>query len=194
MNYKELKSRIRDLGFEDNEAIEENIAVVITGINTAINRIATTVMPIIGTHIIEQSGKDVGIMRYDMSNLVYNFLDFYKKPTVEAREELLCFDDYKIENRKILVLKGSFAGKINCYYKKMPTPITNKTEEEYKIELDAAACELVPLLAAYHIWLDDDDAKAVQYYNMYENNRDELMAVMQESARLKFNGGISWGS
>lgn len=35
---------------------------------------------------------------------------------------------------------------------------------------------LVPLLAAYYVWLEDEPTKAAQYYNMYETEKAALLA------------------
>lgn len=194
MNYKELKGRIRDLGFEDDAAIEENINVVLSGINTAINTIACTVMPITEDYIIEQEGTIKGMTRYNFKELVDGFLGFYKKPRIEIEEELIIFNDYHIENNKTLVIKGSFSGRLMCGYKRMPAVITDKTGDDVEIELEPIVHELVPLLAAYHIWLDDENTKATQYQNLYEDRKNEIMASNIEPTHIKITGGVKWRS
>lgn len=192
MNYGTIKERIRDLGFEDDAAIYDNLDVVVSSINHAINTIATTVRPIIGSFEIEQVGDAEGIVRYKLSELAEGFLALYKKPTYEAGEELQVFEDYKIENRDTVVLRGSFSGRATFYYRKQPMQITRLTEDDYEIELDLIVHELIPFLAAYHIWLDDDEAKATQYYNLYETKRNEIMQIGDEPVRIEFEGGLSW--
>lgn len=192
MTYKELKERIRDLGFEDDNALSDNLELIISGVNTAINHIAQTVSPILDVYVIEQDGTAAGIQRYPMKELVKNFMGFYKKPTIEENERLVPFDDFDIEMRDRLVIKGSFSGKVNVYYKKKPTQITADTEDDFELELDESIQELVPLLAAYHIWLDDDDVKATYYYNLYETRRNELITANTPDKKLSFNGGLSW--
>ena len=49
---------------------------------------------------------------------------------------------------------------------------------------------LIPLLAAYYLWLDDDERKAVQYYNNYET---ELSQIIQNENMPKMRVVTEWG-
>lgn len=56
-----------------------------------------------------------------------------------------------------------------------PEHITLETEDDHVIDLPDDLVELVPLLASYHVWLDDDLTKATMYYNNFVQKRDAIM-------------------
>ena len=56
---------------------------------------------------------------------------------------------------------------IRISYRATHTPFTG-TELDDTLPLKLRAHHLVPMLAAYYIWLDDEPVKAAQYYNLYE--------------------------
>ena len=62
-----------------------------------------------------------------------------------------------------------------------PEHITLETEDSHEIDLPEDLLELVPLLASYHVWLDDDLTKATMYYNNFVQKRDEIMMANQST-------------
>lgn len=62
-----------------------------------------------------------------------------------------------------------------------PEHITLETEDDHEIDLPEDLLELVPLLAAYHVWLDDDLTKATMYYNNFVQKREEIMLANQST-------------
>ena len=62
-----------------------------------------------------------------------------------------------------------------------PEHITIDTEDEHLIDLPEDLLELVPLLASYHVWLDDDLTKATMYYNNFVQKREEIMLANQST-------------
>lgn len=69
--------------------------------------------------------------------------------------------------------------------------ITEETEDTFEIDLPERVIYIVPILASYYIWLDDDQVKAVMYWNQY----DSLRTQIQDEARSRnynceFYGGL----
>ena len=62
------------------------------------------------------------------------------------------------------------------------------------MELDFDVQPLLPLLASYYIWLDDDERKSVMYQNMYEDLKGQILGGSGELARAEIVGGFSWRS
>ncbi len=72
------------------------------------------------------------------------------------------------------------------------TPITAKTKDTFEIELPEKVIDLVPLLMAHYVWLDDDVAKATMYYNEYEQFRAKLEEDLSQNVGIEFYGGLRW--
>lgn len=194
MNYGELKEQIRDLGFAEDEELDEFGDVVPNGINRAITEINLTVVPNVGTYIIEQDGTEDGILYYDMDELTADdmsrFLEFADIPVMVGDGEYKRFNDFEIENDKILVIDGSIKGRFKIFYKKAHTPFTVETSDDTELELPLKAHHLVPLLASYYIWLEDEKAKAVDYYNQYDKLVQEIKSNAAKPRARILSGGM----
>lgn len=196
MNYGELKEQIRDLGFAEDEEINEFGEVVPNAINRAITEINLGVAPNIGTYKIEQDGKDDKILYYDIEELTTDedgtvrFLDFADTPVMVGDKAYTRYNDFHIENSNTLVMDGSVEGTFKVFYKRAHTPLTIDSEDGTKIELPLKAHILVPLLASYYIWLEDEKAKAVDYYNQYERLAQELKTASEKPRAKILTGGI----
>ena len=69
--------------------------------------------------------------------------------------------------------------------------ITDDTEDDFEIDLPERVLYIIPILASYYIWLDDDQVKATMYWNQYDTMKSEL----NEEARSRnyncdFYGGL----
>ena len=71
-----------------------------------------------------------------------------------------------------------------------PNKITVETEDTAEIGLPDRVLNLVPLLASYFVWLDDDQVKASVYKNQYEDVKDLLILDFQRPQKLTFYGGL----
>lgn len=70
-------------------------------------------------------------------------------------------------------------------------PITAETENSFEIDVPERVEYILPILASYYVWLDDDQVKAVMYWNQYDDFRNRL----NEEARSRnyncdFYGGL----
>lgn len=72
-----------------------------------------------------------------------------------------------------------------------PTKITADTDDEFEIDLPDKVIDLVPLMAAYFVWLDDDERKATMYWNIADQLRETLLADMTRPQGFKFGTGKS---
>ncbi len=181
MNIKELKERVKTLGFETDEEMTEMIDVFVQSVNTAINDIAVS-FPVIAEEKIKFDKSDNKI-RFDLHELK-NYIDL-----VEILTEDEEFRDYEVKHNKV-IFDNKKEKELVFVYEKLPNQITKDTPSETEIELDLIAHELVPLLTSYHMWLDDDSRKATQYYNLYEARRDKIKENMKGQNTIEFIGGI----
>lgn len=195
MKYEQLKRELINLGFADESELEEFGTIVTDAINRAITEINLTVAPIIGTYEIEQDGTEEDILYYNMPSLtkrngVVNFLEFADTPVKIGTDVYRKFSNYEIENSDTLVIDGRIAGTFKVFYKKAHTPITEDTPDDTELELPLRAHVLVPLLAAYYVWLEDEKTKAVDYYNQYEKLSQHVLSESLKPRMTILSGGI----
>lgn len=187
MNLGELKKEIVDLGFEEDSTLAdaEYKRKIVTSINRAIDLINTTGFPIIKSVKVE--GEEV----YDMPLVVNDFVDFYGYPKITENGVRKSFTDFSIEAKRKLYTNGN-KSELEVYYVAYPTRITETTSDDFEIELDRVAQPLLPLLASYFIWLDDDERKATVYQNMYDIKMNEIRANSNRPVSVSFKGGVVW--
>lgn len=195
MTYRELIANIRDLGFSDDSEMEEFGELVYNSINRAISEINLLVTPYTKKYEFEIDSTDEGYLYLSMPEIDPYFLDFTDTPvTYEAdgKEKYTKFNDFEIETGDTMVIEqDSYHGSFRVFYRADPTPITynadgtHPTDEELaqEIPLPRKAHFLVPLLAGYYVWLEDEPTKAAQYYNLYEQG---VSTVSAQDATKKF--------
>ena len=111
------------------------------------------------------------------------------KYAVNAAQQLL-YDDV------VLSLKDQYRRKKGIpditWEPERPEYITNSTDDNFRINLPDNVLELVPLLASYFIWLDDDNVKSTYYWNTFDENRQRVVASCLQDAKAKITGGLGW--
>ena len=181
MTYQELINEIRDLGFSDDSEIEEfaEAGLLYSAINRAITRINLELYPIIEKYEFDISDDDTGYLYITMTDIDDLFLDFADMPVLFERDGAAFytkFGDYEIEADNTLVInadknKGSF----RVFYKVAHDTFTGKTSQlKEDLPLQLKVHHLVPLLASYYVWNEDEPTKAAQYLNLFESEKAEL--------------------
>ena len=181
MTYQELINEIRDLGFSDDSEIEEfaEAGLLYSAINRAITRINLELYPIIEKYEFDISDDDTGYLYITMTDIDDLFLDFADTPVLFERDGAdfyTKFADYEIEADNTLVInadknKGSF----RVFYKVAHDTFTGKTSQlKEDLPLQLKVHHLVPLLASYSVWNEDEPTKAAQYLNLFESEKAEL--------------------
>lgn len=194
MNYGELKTNIKALAFEEDETITEyeDNDVIPTAINRAISILAEKV-PIVKRYTITQDGTDEDIQEYDFTRIVKDFLSFEKLHPVRIDDGNVYkpFGEYEIENDEVLVIPGNASGTFRVFYRASHTPyVSGGSMDDVEIPLKKKVHHLVPLLAAYYVWLDDDATKAAQYYNMYETEEGIALSAENNPSMVILGGGL----
>lgn len=106
------------------------------------------------------------------------------------------FNDYEIESEDTIIMSADLNYTFRVYYlkehEKANADIIDETSElaQTQLPLPLKAHHLVPLLASYYVWLDDDPVKAAQYYNLYEQMRAEMSGITQKVRGRIMQGGI----
>lgn len=218
MTYQEIINNIRDLGFSDDAEMDEFGELIPNSINRAITEINLNVAPIIERYELEITDEDTGYLYITMPDIDENFLDFTETPVLYAinnyvRENGVTvaketqhykkFTDFDYEANDTIVINAESFGlggspngeiessvSIRIFYKAHHEKFDG-TQLNEACPLPLKAHHLVPLLAAYYVWLEDEPAKAAQYYNMYETEAKELLNSSETNVRVKvLHGGI----
>lgn len=198
MTYQEIINNIRSLGFSDDAEMEEfateENSVLYDSINRAITYINLHTAPIIGKYDFELDDTDEGILYITMPDIDSGFLDFADTPVLYERndkEYYERFSNYDIEADDTLVINADTArGSFRVFYKKAHETF-NGTQLSQQCPLPLKVHHLVPLLASYYVWLEDEPAKAAQFYNQYETEESKVIASSETAVRVKvMYGGI----
>lgn len=86
-------------------------------------------------------------------------------------------------------LQGYFKSQDETWTMPETTPFTVDTADDFEIEMPKLVHKLIPYLAAYHVWLDDDERKAVYYYNIYEDLKEQLIGEYTRAMKATIVGG-----
>lgn len=197
MTLQELKNKIRDLGFDDDSTMAEYAEIVNHAIERACKTIALTVKAPTGKYELDLSDDEVRSDdgHYDLAELCVdeqgnNMFDSIDRIVTHSSAGIDTFSDWDMEEDHVLVVNSSLTTPLTIFYNERILPVGDKSED-YKVQV-AYQCEpLVGLLAAHYVWLDDDERKAILYWNEYDQLKEEIMAKALKP-RAKVVGGLRW--
>lgn len=184
MNYGEVKHNLISLGFAEQSDLDEyeELGYLYDCVNRAISEVGEY-FPYLAKYEFDIDENETDYLYIDMTDRD-GFLAFAETPVMyekDGTEMFTKFSDYDIEmDSTIVISPAGHSGSYRIYYEKECTTIDENTPDTFELQLPAKAHRLVPLLAAYYLWLDDDQPKATTYYNLYEQKRDEIMAKDQK--------------
>jgi len=184
MTYQELIDNIRDLGFSDDEEMEEFGELVPNAINRAISEINLDVpgaAPRNKEYDFTVLATDTARMYIDMESVDPDFMEFAETYMLHAEPDSVVFtefNDFEVKNESTIVIDpAGYEGTFRVIYKAAHAKFTGN-ELSDTLPLTAAVHYLVPLLASYYVWLEDEPSKAVQYLNRYEQLLEEYKAKL----------------
>lgn len=150
-----LKGEILRLGFTSADELDENLPTIIDAVNRSMKIINNVVPAISEKQYIKTTD---GIERIVLDGAVDHV-------TEELDTTVIPYSNYMRElgNSIILFEPGTF----NVFYQTPLTAITASTGDSFVLQNDERVIELVPLLASYFVWIDDDASKAITYYNQF---------------------------
>ena len=180
MNYGEIKHNLISLGFAEESDLEEyeDLGYLYDSVNRAISEIGIH-FPYKTKYEFEIDDNETDLVYLDMEDRP-GFLRRCDTPVLierDGEENFRPFSDYDVELENTLVInpKGN-QGTYRVYYERECTQINAETPNDFVPEIPEKAHFLIPLLAAYYLWLDDEEAKATQYLNLYEQKLAQLMS------------------
>lgn len=184
----ELKGEIIRLGGESEDIFGSRSAVFYDAVNRAMGVIACFVKPCVGRfdHTLLAGGEHTispqTLVNTAQSREVFGGLTGDRpvvyKGTLQAPA-------YEMTPDGRLIFDADVTGEISIYYKILPAKIGPTTGDSTEIPLDYDAATLLPLLAAFYVWVDADERKAVLLRNDYEELKAELLRQEKELARAR---------
>lgn len=196
MTLQELRNKIRNLGFDDDSIFTEYADIIDDAISRACKTIALTVKAPVGKYELDLSDDTVRSEtgHYDLSELCVdsngnNMFESVDRIVTHSGVGIDTFTDWELEQDHILVINPTLSVPLTIFYNERIIPVTSSTQDDSPVQV-AYQCEpLVDLLSAHYVWLDDDERKAILYWNEYDQLKRE---IMEKSIRLKAKviGGI----
>lgn len=186
MNYAELKQNLISKGFAEESDYEEfeELGYTYDAINQAIDEISDH-FPCEAEFDFDIDETDTGILKIDMGDRK-GFIALAETPVwfeKDGEEIWRSFSEYDVKKERELYIKADdYEGSFRVYYFKQPTLVTKETQDDFVFDLPLVAHKLIPLLASYYLWLDDDERKAIMYKNDYN---DALAYALQRKNRAR---------
>jgi len=187
MNFEYVKSEIYNLGFSTPEDVDTSI--VLQAINRAVDTIASTVRPVLALHTIPKEENpqlklfDFAEIAQEEGNTFLGFGDIFEL----TGDGYLPVSNHSVISRHLLQLVTDKERLV--WYKKRYTPVTLDTAPDFEFELDEDLHVLIPLLAAFYVWQDDEERKADKMYNDYEVKRNDIVARENRVVAYVRSGG-----
>lgn len=131
--------------------------------------------------------------RYDLHSIDPNFIELCDNPIITPFTRLT--DDYYFENNSVLLLPANEAREIKIKYKKSPPLLVYGDSPEQditEIQLDPELVQLLPLLVAAYIWVDENDGKAQYYLDLYYRRAAEIEAKHRSREGAKYENVTGW--
>lgn len=185
-----IKSEIFNLGFEKSQKYKDDRNIITQAINRAVSTIATEVRPIMGTVTLEQGDTHF----FDMAELTKDesgvrFLGLCELEDTDRNK----LSDYELRRNRVLVLPKGTQYPVTVYYRRAYTPVTVDTPEDTLIELEPDVCVLLPLLAAYYVWLDEGNG-VIAYHckNEYERLCGAILGRDSSAVATVLGGDYPW--
>lgn len=130
---------------------------------------------------------------YDLSKLCEDFLEFAAPPMYAS--ELERISGYRIDGGKRLLLPYGARGLFKILYRRKPIPLSDTGDagaDTTEIDLDEELCQLLPLLTAAYIWIEDEPEKAQYYMDLYRERSAQIMSVRSNPDPVKFKNESGW--
>lgn len=98
-----------------------------------------------------------------------DFVEIIKESNTTNDETYVNIKNFKIEQNCILVLDGMDKAEYSVFYKRNFILFTEETSDDFLIELDFEIENALPFLAAWYVFRDDEESKAVDWKNEAED-------------------------
>lgn len=197
MNLLEITNELRDLGFEEDATMTEYEEIKLNAINRATwLAFDTVVIPLKGWY-----KRELTTTTESTVETIYEHVEDGLKKTVKTTETVtkgsgkpsvtetisteIIADDGK--NHPNTIETASWE---DTWYPIRPSVLKVGDPDGTEIGIPDNLLRPVALLTAHYLWLDDDEVKAVYYYNEWETFVKSIMDACMQDMSAKITGGI----
>lgn len=192
MKISELKDAVALLGFTTELADAEEERRFFSSACLAIaeiSRILPTKRFVTIRHTVEKDSTD-GYVCYDLDDPTYDDASSGKVGAILS-------DPYSADGTKADSYTAGHKVYISCESEpgeytveaEVRHPVVTLDDEDNEIPLPAEQHDLVPLLTAMYLWMDDEPTKAQYYKALYDEQVSVLMRKRKPSGRGKLGSG-----
>lgn len=181
MTWKELQKEITELGFEKADAMQRNKNIIRLAVNRALTVLASSFRGVRVCADVLFDGQTVPNLKEDDGRFLR-----YLEPclTDERLNAIPC----RISPLGFIVT--DFRGTATVNYERGYEKIGADDPDTKDIPLDEESACLLPLLASFYAWQDDDERKAVRYRNDYESLKAQFLAKTPGKAQINAGDDI----
>ena len=123
---------------------------------------------------------------YDISALTEDFA-LLEDPPLCAPTEL-----WRVEDRRVLRLRRDAQGVYEVRYVRKPLSISEDTPENRELGLDEDLCQLVPLLCATFLCLEENPDKSSYYYSLYKEQYRLIQSTERSHKKALWASSNGW--
>ena len=176
MTIKELQTATAELGFEDTL---DSSSRFISAANRALYA-ANRIRPKEAWVEIENGVGNEGETEIINGELFYaydiasdDFLCFSPIPVSKDGENLVVGRDFHRYGKNRLFFRASDGGIFRIHYYKKLRKIDLENEGD-EVDLDEDICQILPLLIASYVWLDDEEEKSALYRSLFFREAESI--------------------
>ena len=132
-------------------------------------------------------------VRYDLKAIDPTFLELADNPLKDGFDRIS--KGYYFENGSTLIISRSVSANLKIKYKKAPPRLVedgDPTLDEREIPLDAELAELLPLLTAAYVWLDEGDGKSQWYMDEYSKRALDIERRIKNRESAEYTSVNGW--
>ena len=109
-----------------------------------------------------------GYAKYDLGGLASDFMLMTQPPLqLTQKGHIFLRGGYFLENGRALYLPLEREGCYRITYRVTPPIVTAETPLDATLAMDEELCQMLPLLVAHYLLLDEEPEKAQQYLTLY---------------------------
>lgn len=178
MTWKELQREITDLGFEKADALERNKNIIRLAVNRALTVLASSFRGVRVCEEVDFDGQTVPNFKETDSLFLR-----YGSPCLTDKE----LNAIPCRLSPLGFIVTDYIGTAFVNYERGYEKIASDDADSREIPLDEESACLLPLLASFYVWQDDDERKAVRYRNDYESLKGQFLS--RELRKTVVNAG-----
>ena len=195
MTIKELHNATAALGFEDSL---ESAEVFYAAANRALycaNRIRPKISELslsvsdgqVPTHTV--NGR--GYILFSEARTRDDFMCYTPTPVLYGAISMCEGRDYIILGDGDILISADIRGDIRICYYRAPRKMKND-DEDAKIDLDEDICQILPLLVASYVWMEDESEKAAIYKNLFYSEAREIEDFAKRRSASAYVSDAGW--